>query len=54
MERSTLVVCADHADLAVPTNSYFVLGDNSTNSFDRRFWGCIPAGDIVGRLAFRF
>lgn len=36
----------------VPKDGYFVLGDNSTNSFDSRFWGSVPRGNIIGRIAF--
>jgi signal peptidase I len=39
-------------DVIVPAGHYYVLGDNSTNSSDSRFWGCLPANNIVGRVAF--
>ena len=35
----------------VPQKCYFVLGDNSTNSFDSRFYGFVPAANIKGRVA---
>ena len=34
----------------VPLNSYFLLGDNTTNSFDSRFWGCLDGSRIIGRI----
>jgi signal peptidase I len=32
----------------VRENCYFAMGDNRTNSYDSRFWGCVPRNDIIG------
>jgi len=35
--------------LVVPQGSYFVLGDNSGSSRDSRYWGFVPADNILGQ-----
>lgn len=35
--------------ITVPKDSYFVLGDNSISSQDSRYWGFVPAKNILGR-----
>ena len=33
----------------VPDNCFFVLGDNSANSHDSRFFGAVPQSNLIGR-----
>ena len=41
-------------NVIVPDSSYFVLGDEATNSYDSRFFGSVPRANITGRIWFCF
>jgi signal peptidase I len=38
--------------VVVPPGRFLALGDNSGNSEDSRYWGFVPAADVVGRPLF--
>lgn len=35
----------------VPQDAYFMLGDNSPNSFDSRYWGYLPKANVYARVS---
>jgi len=38
--------------MKVPADHFLALGDNSANSQDGRYWGFVPASEVVGRPIF--
>ena len=50
--RANLPSFIDGADLVVPPDSYFAMGDHRSVSLDSRFWGFVPRRNIIGRPMF--
>lgn len=40
---------ANGAEITVPADCYYALGDNSRNSLDSRYWGAVPRRNVIGR-----
>ena len=41
------------ANVTVPANRYFMVGDYHSNSCDSRSWGTVPRSDIIGKAFIR-
>jgi signal peptidase I len=42
-----------NTEITLKPSQYFVLGDNRNESYDSRYWGAVPAKDIIGKATLR-
>jgi len=50
--HSQIGLFADGQEYEVPHNHYVVMGDNTRNSLDSRYWGGFPRDDVIGTAWF--
>jgi signal peptidase I len=44
----------DYGPVTVPTDQYFMMGDNRDNSEDSRYWGFLPKSYVKGKAEFMY
>jgi signal peptidase I len=49
VDRDEVVLYSANQTVAIKPRQLFVLGDNTSNSTDSRYWGTIPRSDVIGR-----
>ena len=53
-DRDILLKLINGEELVLDNDYYYVLGDNSGNSLDSRYWGFVSEKRIMGKMMFRF
>ncbi len=45
---------SDFGPYTIPSDSYFMMGDNRGNSYDSRYWGALNERKLLGKAIFTF
>lgn len=53
LEQGTITNSSNLTDFIVPENTFFLVGDNRSNSTDSRAFGCVPLEKLEGRIITR-
>jgi signal peptidase I len=51
---SVQILCDIPKPITIPSDHYFLMGDNRGDSNDSRFWGPLPRHAIIGKTFFRY
>ena len=52
-DEKTTTQILEYAEIVIPKNCIFVMGDNRDESVDSRYFGCIPIDKIEGKVIIR-
>lgn len=47
------IISPNHIKCVLPSQKYFMMGDNRDNSFDSRYWGFVDKSKITGKATYK-
>ena len=52
--KNTQKFFSPNKEVEIPEDEFYAFGDNSSNSYDSRFWGGVPYDNLKGKAFFRW